>query len=118
MKKGIIGQNLVHIPAGSIVMGTSQVQIDRLAKRDKLAKKWKDKGYFSRECPQHSVTLDNYFIGKYPVTVEEFWAFVTMGGYHSNEYWSEAGWAWRESTKQKNLNIGKMIFFQEKKNFQ
>ena len=100
MKKRFIESNLVHIPAGSFVMGTSEIQIDRLAIRDMLAKKWKDKGYFGRESPQHRVTLDSYFIGKYPVTVEEFRAFVKMGGYHSNEYWSEAGWAWREATKK------------------
>ena len=77
MKKGIIEPNLVHISAGSFSMGTSEVQIERLANRDNLAKKWKGKGYFSREEPQHTVTLESYFIGKYPVTVGEYRVFIT-----------------------------------------
>jgi formylglycine-generating enzyme required for sulfatase activity len=96
MKKGLVEPNLVQIPAGSFIMGTSEDQIDRLAKKNKLAKKWKEKGYFSRESPQHTVTLESYFIGKYPVTVEEYTAFVTMGGYLSKKYWTAAGWVWRE----------------------
>jgi formylglycine-generating enzyme required for sulfatase activity len=97
MKKGIIEPNLVHISAGSFSMGTSEVQIERLANRDNLAKKWKGKGYFSREGPQHTVTLESYFIGKYPVTVDEYRSFVAMGGYLSAKYWTKAGWNWRET---------------------
>jgi len=97
MKKGIIEPNLVHIPAGSFVMGTSEGQIDRLAKMDKLAKKWKGKGYFSREGPQHTIALESYSIGKYPVTVKEYSAFVKMRGYLSKKYWTSTGWVWRET---------------------
>lgn len=78
------------------MMGTSESQIDLLSKRDKLARQWKDKGYFDRERPNHVVTLESYFISRYPVTVEEYRAFVTKGGYLSKQYWTEAGWNWRE----------------------
>jgi len=94
-EKRMLEPNLIHIPAGPFVIGTSEAQIDRLAKRDKLAKKWKQKGYFNREGPQHTVTLESYFIGKYPVTVDKYRIFVTTGGYLSREYWTEAGWNWR-----------------------
>lgn len=93
----MIEPNLIHIAAGAFVMGTSEVQIDLLSKRDELAKKWKVKGYFNREQPQHTITLDSYFISKYPVTVDEYRAFVIAGGYLSNEYWTKAGWRWRET---------------------
>ena len=60
---------MVHIPAGSFLMGTSDQQVDWLAQRDDMAKKWRDKGYFSREQPQHTLSLASYHISKYPVTV-------------------------------------------------
>jgi len=88
---------LIHITAGPFVMGTSEAQIDLLSSRDGLARKWKEKGFFNREQPQHTITIESYFIGKYPVTVEEYRAFVIMGGYLSKEYWTKAGWNWRET---------------------
>ncbi|MCD4686861.1 MAG: SUMF1/EgtB/PvdO family nonheme iron enzyme [Anaerolineae bacterium] len=49
------------------------------------------------ELPQHTVTLPDYRIGKYPVTVEEFRAFVEAGGYAERRFWTDAGWQWRDS---------------------
>jgi formylglycine-generating enzyme required for sulfatase activity len=93
----MIEPTMIQIPAGPFAMGTSETQINLLSIRDDLAKKWKDKGYFSRESPQHIVTLESYFIGKYPVTVGEYRVFITMGGYLSKGYWTDAGWNWRET---------------------
>jgi len=78
-------------------MGTTNQQVDWLVQTDVMAKKWNDKGYFSREQPQHTVTLASYHISKYPVTVREYRAFVRAGGYQVYRYWTEAGWMWRES---------------------
>ena len=72
---------MVHIPAGPFLMGTSDQQIDCLAWNIDLAKKWREKGYFGREQPQHTVTLPDYYIGRYPVTVGEFRAFLDAAGY-------------------------------------
>jgi formylglycine-generating enzyme required for sulfatase activity len=88
---------MVHVPAGSFLMGISEWQIDLLAQSIDLAKKWREKGYFGREQPQHTVTLPDYTIGKYPVTVGEFRAFIEAGGYQQRRYWTEAGWEWRET---------------------
>jgi formylglycine-generating enzyme required for sulfatase activity len=88
---------VVHIPAGSFLMGTSDQQVDWLARVDDVAKKWKEKRYFSREQPQHTVTLTSYHMSKYPVTVGEYRVFVRAGGYQCHRYWTGAGWAWRES---------------------
>ncbi|MCP4424180.1 MAG: formylglycine-generating enzyme family protein [Chloroflexi bacterium] len=85
------------IPAGSFFMGISDRQIDWLARRDDAAKKWKEKRYFSREQPRRILALASYYIGKYPVTVGEYRAFVKTGGYQRCQYWTKAGWAWRES---------------------
>ena len=89
---------MIHIPAGPFLMGISDQQIDQLARIDDSAKKWKEKGYFRREQPQHTVTLASYHMGKYPVTVRQYREFVLAGGYQIARYWTEAGWAWREST--------------------
>jgi formylglycine-generating enzyme required for sulfatase activity len=89
---------MIHIPAGPFLMGISDQQIDQLARRDDLAKEWREKGYFGREQPQHTVTLAGYSMAKYPVTVREYRAFVVAGGYQMARHWTEAGWAWREST--------------------
>jgi formylglycine-generating enzyme required for sulfatase activity len=88
---------MVYIPAGSFMMGTSDQQIDWLVQRDDMAKKWQEKNYFSREQPQHTLTLAGYYIGKYPVTVGEYSEFVRAGGYQRCQYWTEAGWTWRKS---------------------
>jgi formylglycine-generating enzyme required for sulfatase activity len=88
---------MVAIPAGGFLMGISDRQIDRLVKRDEGAKRWRGKGRFGREQPQHAVELPGYQIGKYPVTVGEYRAFVATGGYQDSRHWTEAGWAWRIS---------------------
>lgn len=89
---------MIHIPAGPFLMGISEEQIDQLARINDSAKKWKEKGYFRREQPQHTVTLASYYMSKYSVTVGEYRVFIRAGGYQISRYWTEAGWAWREST--------------------
>jgi Uncharacterized conserved protein len=38
-------------------------------------------------------------IGCYPVTNQQYTAFIAAGGYGERRCWSEAGWAWREAKK-------------------
>ena len=89
--------DLVRIPGGPFLMGTSEAEIERLARQDDLAWKWKEKGYFRREQPQHTVNLADYAMARYPVTVGAYRPFVTAGGYQQRRHWTQAGWAWRES---------------------
>jgi formylglycine-generating enzyme required for sulfatase activity len=70
----------VLIPAGPFVMGSDLAE-DILAAET--------------ETPQHEVTLPGFRIGKYPVAVGEYWAFMDEGGYFEQRYWTDAGWAWR-----------------------
>jgi formylglycine-generating enzyme required for sulfatase activity len=51
----------VEIPAGSFRMGSDKA---------------KDSKAYDREIPQHTVTLSEYAIGKYPVTVAQYRVFV------------------------------------------
>ena len=91
---------MVHISAGPFLMGSSERQIDALAREDDLARDWRDKGYFDREQPHHPLTLTGYFIGMLPVTVGEYRAFLNAEGYHRPRYWTNAGWTWRESVRR------------------
>src|SRR5262245_41199407 len=57
-----------------------------------------DEGFvFDNEKWAHSTTLAPFSIARAPVTNAEFAAFVDAGGYRAREFWSDAGWAWRDS---------------------
>jgi formylglycine-generating enzyme required for sulfatase activity/predicted phosphodiesterase/energy-coupling factor transporter ATP-binding protein EcfA2 len=49
-----------------------------------------------REKPVRNIYLDEFMIGKYPVTNQEFKVFIEAGGYGNKEFWTKEGWQWRE----------------------
>jgi len=51
---------------------------------------------FDNEKWGHEVAIAPFRIAKAPVTNDEFAAFVDADGYRTQEFWSAAGWAWRE----------------------
>ena len=53
---------------------------------------------FDNEKWAHEVNVEPFKIAKAPITNAEFAAFVEDGGYRRQEFWSDAGWAWRERT--------------------
>lgn len=53
---------------------------------------------FDNEKWAHPVELNPFRIARAPVTNREFAAFVEEGGYRRREFWSTAGWRWREQT--------------------
>jgi formylglycine-generating enzyme required for sulfatase activity len=65
---------MVRIPAGKFLMGSTPEQAGRAIK-DGANEDW-----VKWEQPQHSVELSEYFIGKYPVTNQQYQAFVREGG--------------------------------------
>ncbi len=92
-----IEPELQHIQRGPFQMGTSDAQVAWLAQRFEMAREWRDKGYFDREQPQHTVSLPDYWIARYPVTVGEYRVFVQAGGYAQPSCWTATGWAWRDA---------------------
>jgi iron(II)-dependent oxidoreductase len=52
---------------------------------------------YDNERPRHEQHLPSFEIDRLPVTIRDFAAFVDGGGYHRREWWSDAGWAWREA---------------------
>jgi len=51
---------------------------------------------FDNEKWAHQVELEPFRIARAAVTNREFAAFVEAGGYGIREFWSDAGWAWRQ----------------------
>jgi formylglycine-generating enzyme required for sulfatase activity len=76
------GITMVYVPAGEFLMGCADS--DPLAHND--------------EKPQHHVYLDGYWIGQTEVTNAQYRRFIEAGGYGTQTYWSNSGWAWKEST--------------------
>ncbi|MCB9139856.1 MAG: SUMF1/EgtB/PvdO family nonheme iron enzyme [Caldilineaceae bacterium] len=74
------------VEAGPFIMGSDK-QVDPWAYKD--------------EEPQFTCTLITkpYRISRYPVTVLQYQAFVSAGGYTRRAYWTEAGWAWRKQNQ-------------------
>ncbi|ODG99405.1 peptidase C14 [Nostoc sp. KVJ20] len=56
-----VSLEMVYIPDGTFLMGTEDEEIERLVQKFS----W---DAFRREKPQHEVTVQSFFMGKYPVT--------------------------------------------------
>jgi len=80
---------LVSVPGGPFLMGTSDAQVRVMLDRFDWAKELKGKGWFDREQPQHEVTLIPFEIGRYPVTNAEYAAFVEATGHTVPRHWRE-----------------------------
>ncbi len=50
------------------------------------------------EKPAHSVWLDDYWIDRRLVTRQQYRRFVKAGGYYQKEWWTTAGWQWKQLT--------------------
>ncbi|EKU98209.1 hypothetical protein Lepto7375DRAFT_7471 [Leptolyngbya sp. PCC 7375] len=48
------------------------------------------------EKPCQKLYLEQFSIGKYPLTNNQFAHFIKAGGYQNQNFWTEAGWAWRQ----------------------
>ncbi len=71
---------MVFIPEGPFIMGS--VEDDIFAA--------------DNEKPQRQVTLSAYLIDVFPVTNAAYARFIEEKGYQHRDYWSEAGWQWKE----------------------
>lgn len=54
---------------------------------------------FDNEKWAHPAKLAPFHIARAVVTNAEFAAFIDDGGYRTRQFWSDAGWAWREKLK-------------------
>ena len=79
----IKADNMVLVKGGKFMRGSSEEDADA----------------FHNEKPQREIYLDDFMIGKYPVTNEEFKEFVDGGGYDREGFWIKKGWRWREKNE-------------------
>ncbi len=63
--------DMVAIPGGKFLMGTEDEEIERLVQ--KFNREW-----FRREKPQHKVTVQPFFMGKFPVTQAQWRAIASL----------------------------------------
>ncbi|HEY8205653.1 MAG TPA: selenoneine synthase SenA [Pyrinomonadaceae bacterium] len=52
---------------------------------------------FDNEMDAHEVHVEPFAIARTAVTNAAFAAFVDVGGYERGEFWSDAGWRWRQT---------------------
>ncbi len=71
----ILSPAMVHVEAGEFTRGGDE---------------------YDNEKPIGQIYLDEFMMGKYPVTNQEFKAFIRDGGYNNQDLWTPEGWQWRE----------------------
>jgi iron(II)-dependent oxidoreductase len=77
---GCSGLDLVDVPGGVFPLGAAP-----------------DGFAYDNERPRHNVERRAFRIGRVPVTNGDWLGFVHDGGYARREWWTPAGWAWREA---------------------
>lgn len=65
---------LVRVPAGQFLMGSDPT---------------KDTGAYAEEQPQHPVRLDEFYIGKVPVTNAQYGVFVEAAKHQAPSHWAQ-----------------------------
>lgn len=83
---------LATVPAGPFPMGTTPAEAKAVLAQFKDAR---SEG-LKPEQPQHKVDLPEFRIARYLVTHADFARFIDEGGYGNRDYWTQAGWNWKE----------------------
>lgn len=78
---------LILIPSGSFLMGTSDEQIASLIESEDWATEWREDDLFQAEQPQHQINLPAFEIGIYPVTNLEYYSFIYNTGHRVPKNW-------------------------------
>jgi len=72
----IRGAEMIEVPAGEFVMGNNSIEA------------------LDNERSRHRVSLDTYWIDRYPVTCGQYREFIEAGGYQNERWWSPDGRMW------------------------
>lgn len=68
------GREFIHVPAGPFLMGTTAAVVHDLFAR--FGNDYVPRAALDAEVPQHTVSVSDFYISRYPVTNEEYKAFV------------------------------------------
>jgi formylglycine-generating enzyme required for sulfatase activity len=82
-----IEPEMVTVPGGPFLMGTSEAQLEDMLARFEWARELQEEGWFARELLQRELTLPAFEIGRYPVTNAEYVAFVAADGHTAPAHW-------------------------------
>jgi serine/threonine-protein kinase len=94
--KGVDGADLVVVPAGSFWMGSGPTEAVGVEECRKLGHKDSDCRYWVEdESPRHRVTLDEYLIDRYEVTVRQFDQFIRVTSHRTRAEQEGFGWDWQ-----------------------
>jgi formylglycine-generating enzyme required for sulfatase activity len=91
----------VWVPPGEFLMGSTEEQVAAAIAQAKA--EGRDPGdWYRNELPQHLVVIENgFWLDKTPVTNASYEMFTGKGaGYTTKEYWTVAGWEWRQDKKR------------------
>jgi toxoflavin biosynthesis protein ToxD len=78
---------LVFIPEGDTIMGTSAGIVRHLVNTEEWAEEWYTKDMFRIEQPQHKVRIKAFEISRFPVTNAEYHLFTWESGYRVPRFW-------------------------------
>lgn len=91
------------IPSGCLFMGTNHEDHLAITKIDNT-QSW----ILEREYPQSQIEVKEFYISRYPVTVEQFNSFVLAeDGYSNEKWWTANGLIWRNENCPPNTSLPK-----------
>jgi len=79
---------MVLIPAGPFLMGTSDEQITIMVESENWAEEWRFEDLFQVEQPQHKITLPDFEMGLYPISNFEYYSFIYNTGHRVPKNWT------------------------------
>jgi formylglycine-generating enzyme required for sulfatase activity len=59
-------------------------------------------GGWEPDQPVETIPLHGFWIAKYPIIVQQYRHFIHNHGYTTRDYWTPAGWKWRQSYNSGN----------------
>jgi len=79
---------MILIPAGTVIMGTSDAQVEDLILKESWAEDWYERDMFRVEQPQHTVSVPAFEISRFPITNAQYHAFVWETGHRIPRNWN------------------------------
>jgi toxoflavin biosynthesis protein ToxD len=79
---------MITIPAGTVLMGTSDEQLQHMLLREEWAQEWYETDLFQVEQPMHEVTLPAFEIGRFPITNYDYQLFIWDTGIRLPRGWN------------------------------
>lgn len=80
--------DMVSIPDGVVDMGTSDEQVQELIQQVVWAEDWFERDMFHVEQPQHRLDVPAFDISRFPITNQQYHAFVWATGHRIPRNWS------------------------------